>query len=110
MEDVWCDRKVDVYERQRRPERVNDRLDSIISTGGMKGAYIVIGQSISLDCFCIVTGREPIIVPKLVARDLTFRAFSVIRTSHQDLFRVVANEIGQNGMAPAPGPIPTHHR
>ena len=77
MEDVWCDQKVDVYKWQRCPERVNDWLDSIISTGGIKGAYITISQSISLYCFCIVTGQELIIVPKLVAWDLTFRAFSI---------------------------------
>ena len=110
MEDVRCDGNVDIHEWQMLPERVKDGLDPIISTRGMEGAYITVGQCVSSACFLIVTGQETVAAPKLIVWDFAFGAFTVVHTSNQDLFRVIANEISQYGMASAPGPIPTHHR
>ena len=109
MEDIWRDGCVDIRQWERLPKRVEDGLDSIIPTSGMKDAYIAVGQSVCLKRFSIVPRREPAIVPKSTARDFTLGAFAIVSTRHQDLFWVVTNVTGQNGMAPAPDPIPTHH-
>jgi hypothetical protein len=54
MEDVRGDGCVDIRQWQRLPKRVEDGLDSIIPTSGMKFAYIAIGQSVCLKRFSIV--------------------------------------------------------
>src|SRR5712691_3831872 len=109
VEDVRCDGFVDIRQWKGCPEWVNDRLDSIFFTGSMERAYIAISQSVSRERLSIVTGQECTALPKLITRDLTLGAFTVVRTAHQALFGVVTDEVGQNGMAPAPDPIPTQH-
>ena len=48
-------------------------------------------------------------VPKLINGNFAFGAFPIERTRNQYLFRVVTNEIRQDGMASTPDPIPAHH-
>jgi hypothetical protein len=73
---------------------VENGLDFVVSTDGMKCVSIAIGQSINVERPLIVARLEPIEFPKLIARRLTLGAFTIERASHQGLFRVVADEIG----------------
>ena len=58
----------------------------------------------------MITKWGPHEITKIVGVHSTFGALAVIRTCDQSLLRVVANECGQNGMAPAPDPVTAHHR
>ena len=102
MEDVWCDRNIDICKQQSLPERVKDSLDATILTGSVEGVYIAISHGISLKHFSVVTGWKPVAVPKLIMWDNAFGAFTIVCRSHKDLFRVIAYEVGQNGIALAP--------
>ena len=84
-------------------------IDSILSIGSMKHAFIAISQTISPEHLSVVVGQGSDIVSRLLPRHQTFWAFAVVSAGHQGLFRVVTNIICQDRMALVPDPIPAHH-
>src|ERR1700677_149362 len=86
-----------------------DWLEVCVTTSQMECTHIPIGQLKCFQCFIITTKRGPGIITKVVGVHSTLGAPAVIRACDQYLLRVVANERSQNGMAPAPDPVTTHH-
>ena len=86
-----------------------DGFEASFTTTEMKHADVVISQNICIDCCTVEAGRERMWIAKLIMGNCAFGAPAVVCAGGKILFRVVADENSEDGMAPAPDPITAHH-
>jgi hypothetical protein len=110
MKYVGSDGDVDVYKRQRFPEWFVYRLDVHAFTSCMKSANIAVSKSVGIKRLVEITGWIAVVFAQLTSGNSTLRTPPVECTSYQGLLRVIANENGEDGVAPSPDPIATCHR
>ena len=103
MEDIWRDGSEDVDVGKAFPEGMGDGLDSGLPASLVECSRCVLNLGKSIEDLDKITKRAVGVgvIAHLISWDVAFRAGSILATGDEELFRVVADIHGEDGM-PAP--------